>query len=103
MSAELPDIHGAHAAFLRELSELRTFNGAPKEFWPRYLSCLAGLTGASKIILVLQDAAKPGSWKKIGDWPANLAPTRFLTGFMTQVEELATKSIGYSGGIIAPL
>ncbi len=103
MPAESPDIHGTHAALLRELSELRRFNGAPKEFWPRYLSCLAGLTGASKVVLVLQDSANPGAWKKIGDWPANLAPTRFLTAFITQVEELATKSIGHSGGIIAPL
>lgn len=103
MHAESSDIHGAHAALLRELSELRTFNGVPKEFWPRYLNCLSSLTGASKVVLLLHDAANPGAWKKMADWPPNLAPSRFITAFITQSDELATKSIGHSGGIILPL
>jgi hypothetical protein len=74
MPAESPDIHGAHAAVLRELAELRTAPVAPKDFWPRYLASLATLTGASKVVLLLQDSANAGAWKKIGDWPANLAP-----------------------------
>jgi multidrug resistance efflux pump len=88
---------------LRELGNLRTFSGAAREFWPRYLACVAGLASASKVMLLLQDSAQPGTWKKIGEWPAQLAPSRFLTAFNGQAEELATRCVGHSPGLLAPL
>ena len=73
---------------LRELGELRSFAGTPRDFWPRYLSGLLNLTAASKAILLLQDATATG-WKKIGDYPPNLEPSRFITTFNTRLSELA--------------
>ena len=63
---------------LRELGDLRSFAGTPRDFWPRYLSGLLNLTAASKAILLLQDATATG-WKKIGDYPPNIEPSRFIT------------------------
>ena len=73
----------------RDLSELRHFPGAPKEFWPRLLGCLAHLTAASHVTFVIKDAAPPGSWKKIGEWSANEGASRFLTAFVTNLENVA--------------
>ncbi len=73
----------------RDLSELRHFPGTPKEFWPRLLGCLAHLSAASHVTFVIKDAAPPGSWKKIGEWSANEGPSRFLTAFVTNLENVA--------------
>jgi multidrug resistance efflux pump len=87
---------------LRELAELRQFTGAPKEFWTRYLSCLGTLTAASKATLLLQDSAQAGTWRLIGDWPPNLPPSRLLTLFNTQLQELAVRSTRETA-CVAPL
>lgn len=103
MPAESPELHGTPAPLLRELAELRTFTGAPREFWPRYLACLGALGGASKVVLLLQDSARPGAWKRLGEWPASLAPNRFVAAFHAQLDEVAARSIGHSGGVLTPL
>ena len=72
---------------LAELSQLRSFSGGPREFWPRYLSALLGVAGASKALLLLRDAS--GTWKKLGEQPASLEPSRFITTFNTRLPELA--------------
>ncbi len=77
---------------LRELAELRQFAGAAREFWSRYLEGVSNLAGASKGILALQDPAQPSVWKRIGDWPPNLPPSRLLTLFNTTLEELAVRA-----------
>jgi multidrug resistance efflux pump len=102
MPSELHGGSGQLDPALRELAELRQFNGVPKEFWPRYLNCLGTLTAASKAVLLLQDAVQPGVWKLIGDWPPNLPPSRLLTLFNTQVQELAVRSTREAASL-APL
>jgi hypothetical protein len=103
MPSELPGTNEPQEAVLKELAELRNFSGPPKEFWPRYLKCLAGLASASKSMLLLQDAAHPAAWKKIGEWPASLPPSRLLSAFTLQLDELATRCAPASGGLVSPL
>ena len=88
-SATRPPLFVRHR---KELADLRQFPGAARDFWGRYLQCLAGVTTASKAMLVLQDAAQPSTWKRIGDWPPSLPPSRLITVFHTQVEELAARA-----------
>lgn len=72
---------------LAELSSLRSFSGGPREFWPHYLAALMAVSGASKAMLLLRDAT--GTWKKLGEHPLNLEPSRFITAFNTRLPELA--------------
>jgi hypothetical protein len=44
----------------QELIDLRRWSGPAKEFWPRYLVALAGLTNANKVVVLLQDTTQPG-------------------------------------------
>jgi multidrug resistance efflux pump len=74
---------------VRELSNLRSFAGAPNEFWPRYLGALAGLAFASKAVLLVQDAAQAGAWKRLGEWSAHAGPSKLLTTFQTRLEVFA--------------
>jgi hypothetical protein len=87
---------------LRELADLRQFPGGAREFWGRFLPCLSAVTAASKAILALQDAAQPSAWKRIGDWPSNLPPSRLLTAFQTQLEDLAVRATR-EPGLVVPL
>lgn len=87
---------------LRELAELRQFTGGARDFWSRYVQVISILTGASKAVLALQDGAQPSVWKRIGDWPPNLPPSRLLTLFNTALEELAVRA-SREPGALAPL
>ena len=102
MSSEPAGATDPMDAALRELTELRQFPGSPREFWPRFLACTGALTSASKAMLLLEDAAQPGTWKRLGDWPANLPPSRILTLFNTQLEEMAGRA-ARDGSCFAPL
>src|ERR1051325_10684688 len=86
----------------RDLSELRNFAGPPKEFWPRYVSGLAGLTAASKVVVLFHDRAHSGAWKRVAEWPPNLAPSRFLQAFHSQLEDLAARGANSAAGLLAP-
>ena len=78
---------------LKELSELRQFSGMPRDFWTHYQTYLAGLTGAQRIVLLLQDKSQPPKWRKIGEWSPNSGPTRFVIPFVAQLESLADRCI----------
>src|SRR5438132_13209828 len=103
MSSELPGLNERQTAALRELSELRNFAGLPKEFWPRYLSSLAGLTSASTAVLLVQDPARPAAWKRVIEWPAHLAPSRFLAAFHGQLDSYAADCVKNGGDLLALL
>ncbi len=90
------------AGALRELAELRQFSGAARDFWGRYLQGISHLAGASKAVLALQDPTQPTAWKRIGDWPPNLPPSRLLTLFNTSLEELAVRATR-EAGVLLPL
>lgn len=88
MSTEQQPAEKDLAQAMAELVELRRFPGAPKDFWPRLLAALAVLSSASKATLLVKDDAN-AVWKKIGDWPANVAPSRLSQEFARRLEELA--------------
>ncbi len=101
MPSEQPD--GLQQTALRELSELRRFGGSPKEFWPGYLSQLAGLTCASHAVVLLHDPNQAGAWRKVAEWPANLAPSRFLQLFHSQLGDFAARGANLAGGLLTVL
>lgn len=91
MATNLSGLSDDLARALKELAELRNYSGPPREFWPRYLACLANLTAASKVILLAKDPGPPAGWKRIGDWSANTGASRFLTTFTGQLDEIAER------------
>src|SRR5712671_1874628 len=93
---------GALACALREVAELRRWAGPAKEFWPRYLLALAGLSHASKAVILLADNAQPGKWKRIGDWSSNVGTAQPLVDFTSKLEQLAQQCLA-AGDLAAPL
>jgi multidrug resistance efflux pump len=87
---------------LKELSELRQFRGAPRDFWARYQTYLAELLGAHRVLLLMQDKSQPPKWKKIGEWSSNTGPSRYVVPFMTQLESLANRAVEL-GEFFAPV
>src|ERR1700722_9892622 len=74
-----------------ELAALRQFSGAPKDFWPRFLSAAAKLAGADFAVLLLRNPAKV--WAKIGDWDSGSGLSRARTQFTSQLESFAERCI----------
>ena len=74
---------------LQELSDLRTFSGVPRDFWTQYQTYLAELTGAQRVVLLLQDKSQPPKWRKIGEWSSNTGLSRFVITFAAQLEAFA--------------
>src|SRR5437867_2507413 len=103
MSSELPGLNEQQRSALRELAELRSFEGPPKEFWPRYLACLAVLSPASKVVMLFQDPAQPTAWKRIAEWHQNISPSRLLTSFQGQLDSLAADCVKNGGDLLALL
>lgn len=87
---------------LKEISELRHFQGPPREFWTHYQTYVAGLTRAQRISLLLQDKAQPGKWRKIGEWSTNTGPTRFVIPFAAELESMADQC-AQSGDFLRPV
>jgi len=102
MPSDLAGANEQHQTPFREMGELRTFAGPPREFWSRYLACLLNLTSASKAVLLLQDAAHDTGWKKIGDWPSSLDPSRFLTAFNSRLVEFGN-ACAAGGTLVTPI
>lgn len=90
MASGISALNEQQSTAVRELSELRSFNGAPREFWPKFLGRLAAVASASKAVLLVQDPDQPGSWKRLGDWSAHVGPSKLLTVFHTRLETFAT-------------
>ena len=89
MRAQPSTLNEQQSAAVRDLSNLRNFSGPVKEFWPKYLSALAGVASASKAVLLVQDAAQ-GDWKRVGEWSANLGGSRILASFQARLDTFAT-------------
>src|SRR5688500_7532083 len=89
MRAQPSYFNEQQSAAVRDLSNLRNFAGPVKDFWPKYLSGLAGVASASKAVLLVQDAAQ-GDWKRVGEWSANLGGSKILASFQARLETFAT-------------
>src|SRR5947208_2962587 len=102
MPTELPSPNLSLEGALREIAELRRWAGPAKEFWPRLLLALAGLSHASKAVILLADNAQPGKWKRIGDWSSNVGAAQPLVDFTAKVEAIA-QQCATAGDMAAPL
>ena len=60
MPAQIPSTSASLEAALTEIAELRRWTGPAKEFWPRFLMALAGLTNPAKVVILLQDNSQRG-------------------------------------------
>jgi len=102
MTAEPTLSPGTFEAASAELSNLRRWNGPPKEFWPRYLNALAHLSGATKIILLLREAGPQPRWKKLSELALPGTSSRFLVAFTMQSEDIAERC-SRNGNLVFPL
>ena len=81
---------------MAELSELRQFAGAPKDFWLRFLNAAAKLAAADAAVLLLGNPAKEPRWSRIGDWNSDTAPSKGRTDFASRIPLIAERCL--SGG-----
>ncbi|HWX21625.1 MAG TPA: efflux RND transporter periplasmic adaptor subunit [Candidatus Binatia bacterium] len=100
MIDESPRTRSNLDAALEELGQLAQFAGPPTEFWPRFLAAIQQLTLTDKLVLLSRKPNAP--WRQLMIWPAESPPSRMLTAFLTQLDELATRALG-PGGLLAPL
>ncbi len=76
-----------------ELAALRQFAGAPKDFWPRFLSAASKLASADIAVLLVGSPGKTPRWAKIGDWDSGSGLSRARTQFTSQLESIAERCI----------
>jgi len=103
MSSQTSALNEQQTLAIRELSNLRNFNGPPNEFWPRYLGAVAGVAAASKAVLLVQDPAQAGAWRRLGEWSANLGSSKLLTAFQTRLEMFATDCAKHGESLLSLL
>jgi len=107
---------------LRDLAELRRFQGGPREFWPRFLAGIGQLTSASKSVVLLRpeetpapaaeggngegasapEASPEAGWRKIGEWVAGSGTSRLLVAYTTKLPAIAAACLE-RGAVVAPL
>jgi hypothetical protein len=100
MDANL-DGRDAYAGVLNEIGDLRQFPGAPKEFWPRFLTAAAWLASADMMVLLVGHRGKTPRWTRIGEWTSSPGPSRARTGLSTQLEAVAERCLG-DGRFVEP-
>jgi biotin carboxyl carrier protein len=93
MPTEIPGLTEESARALSDLSELRRWAGAPREFWPRFLASVGSLTGARKVSLLFKDASEPPRWQTLQEWSAQTGPARPLVAFATQLDAVAERCL----------
>jgi multidrug resistance efflux pump len=93
METNLSGMGEEFARAMSELTALRQFPGAPKEFWPRLLATSATLASADAMVLVAGHPGKTPRWTKIGEWAGRSAPSRARTAFASQLEQTAERCL----------
>ncbi len=91
MASPNPIQNGEHDGTLQSLNELRRFAGPPRDFWPRYLACLGQLCAASRVVLLVRNAAGTEGWKKLVEWSAEGGAAKHGAVFASQLETVAER------------
>src|SRR5262245_26057898 len=78
---------------LDEVSALRQFVGAPKEFWPRFLAAAGKLASADSMIVLLGQSGRTPRWSKLAEWNAGGGPSRLRTALLSQLEPMAERCL----------
>ena len=102
MPSQIPGSNQVQNGQVTALGALRRFEGAAKEFWPKYLELLAGVTSGSKVALLVKAPDAPDGWKLIGSWAATAGPSRVFTEFNEQLADIA-KRCEVDGNFLGPL
>jgi multidrug resistance efflux pump len=82
---------------LGELTQLRHFTGAPKDFWPRFLAATEQLAQTDMLVLLARNSGQP--WRRVLGWPTDSQPSRMLTVFFTRLEEIASQAAAAGGWV----
>jgi len=61
------------------------------------------VASASKAVLLVQDQAQTGAWRKLGEWSANLGSSKLLTAFQARVETTATDCAKHGESLLSLL
>ena len=54
-------------------------------------------------MLLAQDPAQAGAWKRQGEWSAHLGPSKLLTAFQTRLETFAADCAKHGESLLSPL
>lgn len=102
MPTDFADPSRDSEAVFRELTGLRSFAGSPREFWPAYVVGLAGLSGATSVVVLLREGSDGAPWKTVGEWSGPVGSPRFLVSFSSQLQQVAGEAAA-AGGCLSPL
>lgn len=97
MEAHLDGVSGEFAPALAEVSALRQFPGAPREFWTRLLAAAGQLASADIAAVLIGQPDKTPRWGKLGEWNAGGGPSRSRTQFHAQLEAAAERGLREGG------
>ncbi|MGO8765097.1 MAG: efflux RND transporter periplasmic adaptor subunit [Limisphaerales bacterium] len=78
---------------LEELSALRQFSGAPRDFWPRFLAAAAKLAAADAAVLLLGQPGKEPRWVAIGNWDCGAGLSKSRSQFTSQLQPIAERCL----------
>lgn len=93
MEANLDGLSDSFQRAADELAALRQFPGAPRDFWPRFLSAAGRLAEADIIVLLAGHPGKTPRWTKLGEWTESTAPSRVRTRFTSRLEQTAERCL----------
>lgn len=84
--------HRDHEALLAEIRELRNFDGAPGDFWPRLLDALGHYSVCQQVILLSKDKEKQ-EWRRLGAWPTKALNLRRESPEIMAATRVAERSL----------
>lgn len=76
-----------------DLSELRRFPGAPKDFWPRLVTSIARLSGTDSLVLLLGKPNQSPRWVKIGENSKTETTASIRVELAAQLEKAADRCL----------
>ncbi len=89
MVSELQSMPAEPGREFIELTNLRQFTGAPKEFWTRFTVCLADLSGASRVVIATRKSSESGAaWQRVTDHSRYSGPAWVNQAFGRWLEDL---------------
>lgn len=94
------NLSGMDESFKRvaeELRALRVFNGAAKEFWPRFVAASAQLAQADIALLMLGKAGQSPRWVRMSEWTAGAGQPKQRADFTAFAEQAAERTIQEGG------
>src|SRR5512136_2195945 len=80
------------------LNSLRSFEGAPAEFWPTYLSAVVEMLDAAVGLIVARQGQ--GEWRQFAQMPVDQKGRYFTKIIAERLEELAGKCLAEGSALV---